>query len=83
MFELLILAGVIVGLFALAGVAKFLFALILLPIRAMFWLLGAALQLILLPFQLIGGLLLAVIAGNCRSRPRRTCTLKVLPRACR
>ena len=61
MLELFVLACVVMALVVFAGLAKFVLTLLLLPLKAAFWLLGALFQLVLLPFQIIGGLLLALL----------------------
>jgi hypothetical protein len=61
MLELLILAGVLLALAVFAGIARFLIAVLLLPFKIVFFLIGAAFHLVLLPFQILGGLILALI----------------------
>lgn len=61
MFELFVLACVVAALALFAGLAKLLFSILLLPFKAVFWVLGALFQLVLLPFQILGGLLLALL----------------------
>jgi hypothetical protein len=55
--ELLILLGLVACLVLFVLFAKVLFAILFLPFKILFFVLGGLLQLIFLPFQLLGGLL--------------------------
>ncbi len=61
MLELLIVAGGLLALVAFAGIARFLFAVLLLPFKLLFFALGAIVQLVLLPFQILGGAILLLV----------------------
>lgn len=58
MIELLLLIGAFVLLVLFFKVVA---AILIWPLKALFWVLGGLFTLILLPFQIVGGLLLAVL----------------------
>lgn len=54
--------GLLAALFLLAGfVLKVVFTVLLWPFKTLFWLLGGLFSLIVLPFQLLGGLLMLLV----------------------
>ena len=61
MIELALFLGVLGGLVLLALFFKVVFAIVLWPLKALFWVLGGILALILLPFQFLGGILFALV----------------------
>lgn len=61
MLEILTILGILVALFFLGGLLKGLFALFGWLFEAVFWVIGAFFQLLLLPFQLLGGLIAFVV----------------------
>jgi hypothetical protein len=61
MIELALLFGLLGALLLMALFFKIVFAILFWPIKAVFWILGGILQLILLPFQLVGGILFAIL----------------------
>ncbi len=61
MLELAVLAGIILGLILLGSFLEFVFLLLLWPLKLAFALVAGLFKLILLPFQIVGGLLFAVI----------------------
>ena len=65
MFELFALFTMIALGFAVLGVLGFVFkltfAVLLLPFTALFWVLGGLFKLVVLPFKLVGGILLALM----------------------
>lgn len=61
MIELALLIGLLAGLLLLGLFFKVVFAILLWPLKAVFWVLGGLFHLILLPFQFLGGLLFAVL----------------------
>ena len=61
MLELLMVLGIVLGVIALVATAKVALAILLLPFKVLFWALAGVFKLILLPFQFLGGLILAVI----------------------
>lgn len=61
MIEILTLLGLFFGIVLLAVAAKLVFGAIAVLFHGVFWIVGGLFKLILLPFQLIGGLVLAAI----------------------
>ena len=61
MIEILTVLGLSFGIILLAGAAKLVFAILGGLFHGAFWVVGGVFKLILLPFQLLGGLVLAVI----------------------
>ena len=61
MLELFAIFGLVAVLVLVLLFFKVLFALLLWPFRVAFWLIGALIALVLLPFQLVGGALLLVL----------------------
>jgi hypothetical protein len=61
MIEILVLLGLIFGVILLAAAAKLVFALVAGLLHGVFWIVGGLFKLILLPFQLLGGLVLAAL----------------------
>lgn len=62
MFELALLAlGLFAALFLLGVFFKLIVAVLIWPLKAVFWLAAGLLKLILLPFQFIGGIVFAVL----------------------
>jgi hypothetical protein len=51
----------VLACFAILGILKVAFAILFFPIAAFFWLVGGALKILFLPFQLLGGLILALV----------------------
>lgn len=62
MLGLLAFFGLVIGLVLVAVFFKVVFAILVWPLRALFWLLGGLFHLILLPFQLLGIAMLAIVA---------------------
>ncbi|MBZ0267907.1 hypothetical protein K8I85_07115 [bacterium] len=61
MIELALFLGLLGGLLLLAFFFKVVLAIVFWPLKALFWVLGGLLTLVLLPFQFLGGLLFAVL----------------------
>jgi len=62
MIELALLLGLLGGLLLLAVFFfKVTMAIVFWPLKAVFWILGGLLTLVLLPFQFLGGLLFALL----------------------
>ena len=61
MFELALLIGLLGALILTVVFFKIVFAILLWPLKLLFFLAAGVLQLILLPFQFVGGILLAVL----------------------
>jgi len=61
MIEILTVLGLIFGIILLAAAAKLVFAVLAGLFHGVFWAVGGVFKLILFPFQLLGGLVLAVI----------------------
>lgn len=61
MIEILTVLGLIFGIILLVGAAKVVLAILAGLVSGAFWFVGGIFRLVLLPFQLLGGLVLAVI----------------------
>ena len=62
MLEFLFLVALLSGVVLVALFAKVAFGILCWPFKALFWILGGLFALLLLPFQLLGAVILAVIA---------------------
>jgi len=61
MLELALLAGLLGGLLLMALFFKVVFAILLWPFKLVFWILAGVFQLVLLPFQFLGGILFVIL----------------------